>query len=80
MISSAMPVGTGYDGQGQESRTVPSMLVSQLVIEVGDPVRVVRMLGPLEFVEDQVNGFVCDPSPEALAAAINRLAGGGNLL
>jgi acyl-CoA reductase-like NAD-dependent aldehyde dehydrogenase len=27
-----MPVGTGYDGQGQENRTVPSMLVHQLVI------------------------------------------------
>ena len=27
-----MPVGTGYDGQGQEDRTVPYMLVHQLVI------------------------------------------------
>lgn len=31
--------------------------------------------GPLEFVEDGVNGFVCDPDPEALAAAIAALAG-----
>lgn len=30
--------------------------------------------GPLEFVEDGVNGLVCDPAPEALADAINRLA------
>ena len=31
--------------------------------------------GPLEFVEDGVNGFVCAPSPEPIATAINRLAG-----
>ena len=30
--------------------------------------------GPLEFVEDGVNGFVTEPSPEAMAAAVNRLA------
>ena len=30
--------------------------------------------GPLEFVEDGVNGFVCAPAPETVAAAINRLA------
>lgn len=30
--------------------------------------------GTLEFVEDGVNGFVCDQSPEAIGAAINRLA------
>jgi glycosyltransferase involved in cell wall biosynthesis len=30
--------------------------------------------GPLEFVQDGVNGFVCDPVPEALAAAVGRLA------
>jgi glycosyltransferase involved in cell wall biosynthesis len=30
--------------------------------------------GPLEFVEDGVNGCVCEPAPEALAAALNRLA------
>jgi glycosyltransferase involved in cell wall biosynthesis len=29
--------------------------------------------GPNEFVVDGVNGFVCAPDPEALAAAINRL-------
>ncbi|HXE80689.1 MAG TPA: glycosyltransferase family 4 protein [Vicinamibacterales bacterium] len=30
--------------------------------------------GTLEFVEDGVNGAVCDPAPEALAAAINAYA------
>ena len=30
--------------------------------------------GTLEFVVDGVNGFVCDPTPDALAAAINLLA------
>ena len=35
--------------------------------------------GPLEFVQDGVNGFVCDPVPEALAAAIGRLAGDAGL-
>jgi glycosyltransferase involved in cell wall biosynthesis len=30
--------------------------------------------GPLEFVEDGVNGFVCAASPDAFADALNRLA------
>ena len=30
--------------------------------------------GTLEFVEDEVNGFICTPDPEAIAGAINRLA------
>jgi glycosyltransferase involved in cell wall biosynthesis len=30
--------------------------------------------GPLEFVRDGLNGFVCEPEPPALAAAIDRLA------
>ena len=30
--------------------------------------------GTLEFVVDGVNGFVCAPTPDALAAAVNRLA------
>ena len=30
--------------------------------------------GTLEFVVDAVNGYVCDPTPEALAHAVNRLA------
>jgi glycosyltransferase involved in cell wall biosynthesis len=30
--------------------------------------------GPNEFVVDDVNGFVCAPNPEELAAAVNRLA------
>jgi glycosyltransferase involved in cell wall biosynthesis len=31
--------------------------------------------GPLEFVEDGINGFVVPPEPEAVAQAVNRLAG-----
>jgi glycosyltransferase involved in cell wall biosynthesis len=31
--------------------------------------------GPIEFVVDGLNGFVCAPEPEAIAAAINRVAG-----
>jgi glycosyltransferase involved in cell wall biosynthesis len=31
--------------------------------------------GPLEFVEHETNGFVCEPRDEALAAAVNQLAG-----
>ncbi len=31
--------------------------------------------GTLEFVEDGVTGLVCDPRPEALGAAVDRLAG-----
>lgn len=30
--------------------------------------------GTLEFVVDGVNGYVCDPTPEALATAVDRLA------
>jgi glycosyltransferase involved in cell wall biosynthesis len=30
--------------------------------------------GTLEFVADGVNGYVCEPTPDALAAAVNRLA------
>jgi glycosyltransferase involved in cell wall biosynthesis len=30
--------------------------------------------GPLEFVEEGVNGFVAEPEPEALAASLDRLA------
>ena len=30
--------------------------------------------GPLEFVRDTTNGFVCDPNPAAIGAAIDRLA------
>jgi len=29
--------------------------------------------GTLEFVSDGVNGYVCDPTPDALAAAVDRL-------
>jgi glycosyltransferase involved in cell wall biosynthesis len=31
--------------------------------------------GPKEFVEDGINGFVCEPAPAAIAEAIGRLAG-----
>ena len=31
--------------------------------------------GPLEFVDDGITGLVCEPAPEALGAAIGRLAG-----
>lgn len=31
--------------------------------------------GPLEFVEEGTNGFVCAPEPDEIAGAINRLAG-----
>jgi glycosyltransferase involved in cell wall biosynthesis len=34
--------------------------------------------GPLEFVEDDVTGLVCDPTPEALGSAIARLAANPN--
>jgi glycosyltransferase involved in cell wall biosynthesis len=30
--------------------------------------------GPLEFVEDGINGFVTEPAPAAIGAAIARLA------
>ena len=30
--------------------------------------------GPLEFVEHEASGFICEPTAEALAAAVNRLA------
>jgi glycosyltransferase involved in cell wall biosynthesis len=30
--------------------------------------------GPLEFVQDEVNGMVVEPTPEAIGAAVNRLA------
>ena len=30
--------------------------------------------GTLEFVVDDVNGYVCDPTPDALAMAVNRLS------
>jgi glycosyltransferase involved in cell wall biosynthesis len=33
--------------------------------------------GPLEFVRDGVNGIVCEPAPEAIAAAFARLASDG---
>ena len=32
--------------------------------------------GPLEFVEDGVNGFIADPTPESIGAAVTRLAAG----
>ena len=35
--------------------------------------------GPLEFVVDEINGLVTEPSAEALATAINRLAADAGL-
>ena len=35
--------------------------------------------GPLEFVADEINGFVTEPSAEALATAINRLSADAGL-
>ena len=48
--------------------TVEAFLSRKPVITVTDAG------GPLEFVEDGVNGYVCEPAPEAVGAAINRLA------
>jgi glycosyltransferase involved in cell wall biosynthesis len=36
--------------------------------------------GTLEFIDDGVNGLVCDPTPEALGAAMSRLAGNRHLV
>jgi glycosyltransferase involved in cell wall biosynthesis len=47
--------------------TVEAFLSRKPVVTVSDAG------GPLEFVEDGVNGHVCAPEPEAVAAAINRL-------
>jgi len=49
--------------------TVEAFLASKPVITVTDAG------GPLEFVEHRVNGFICEPAPEALADAINQLSG-----
>lgn len=48
--------------------TLESFLARKAVITARDSG------GPLEFVEHGVNGLVCEPAPEALADAINRLA------
>lgn len=48
--------------------TVEAFLSKKPVVTVSDAG------GPLEFVEDGVNGHVCPPEAEALADAINRLA------
>jgi glycosyltransferase involved in cell wall biosynthesis len=48
--------------------TLESFLARKAVITAEDAG------GPLEFVEDGVNGFVTEPAPEALAAAVNQLA------
>lgn len=48
--------------------TVEAFLSRKPVVTVSDAG------GPLEFVVDGVNGHVCEPAPEALAAAVNRLA------
>lgn len=48
--------------------TLEAFLARKPVVTTGDAG------GPLEFVENGVNGFVCEPLPEAVAAAVNRLA------
>ena len=48
--------------------TIEAFLASKPVVTATDAG------GPLEFVDDGVNGFVCAPEPEAVAAAVNRLA------
>ncbi len=48
--------------------TIEAFLSKKPVITVSDAG------GPLEFVEDDVSGYVCAPEPEAIASAINRLA------
>jgi glycosyltransferase involved in cell wall biosynthesis len=48
--------------------TVEAFLARKPVITTSDAG------GPLEFVDDDVTGLVCDPSPDALADAVNRLA------
>ena len=47
--------------------TLEAMLSSKPVITCADSG------GPLEFVEDQVTGYVCDPDPKAIARAIDKL-------
>lgn len=48
--------------------TIEAFLSRKPVVTVSDSG------GPLEFVEDGVNGFVCAPDAEELAAALNRIA------
>jgi glycosyltransferase involved in cell wall biosynthesis len=48
--------------------TLEAFLAQKPVITVTDAG------GPLEFVEDDVNGYVCEANPEAIATAVNRLA------
>jgi glycosyltransferase involved in cell wall biosynthesis len=48
--------------------TLEAFLAAKPVVTAGDSG------GPLEFVANEVNGLVCDPSPEALGAAFRRLA------
>jgi len=48
--------------------TLEAFLAARPVITAGDSG------GPLEFVRDGINGFVCEPEADALATAINRLA------
>jgi glycosyltransferase involved in cell wall biosynthesis len=47
--------------------TLEAMLSAKAVVTCSDPG------GPLEFVEDRVNGMVCEPSPAALAEALDLL-------
>ena len=48
--------------------TLEAFLARKRVVTTGDAG------GPLEFVEDSVNGMIAEPTPESLGAAISRLA------
>ena len=48
--------------------TLEAFLARKPVVTTGDAG------GPLEFVEDSVNGMIAEPTPESLGAAISRLA------
>jgi len=47
--------------------TLESMIAAKPLITCSDSG------GPLEFIDDRVNGIVCEPRPEALAAAMDEL-------
>jgi glycosyltransferase involved in cell wall biosynthesis len=47
--------------------TIEAFLSKKPVVTVADSG------GPLEFVEDGVNGFICSPDAESLASALNRI-------
>ena len=52
--------------------TLEAFLAHKPVITTGDSG------GVIEFVEDGVNGIICDPEPEAIATAVNELSADRN--